>query len=266
MGSWTVRRRANTVMLGHWVKSGEKMLQRVQPSTAAKINLYADGADLQEFARLYADGQASGFTTNPTLMRRAGVTDYEGFAKALLECIPDRSISFEVFSDEFDEMERQALKIASWGENVFVKIPISNSKGESSLPLVRKLSASGVKLNVTAILTLEQTAGTVEALSPDTPAIISIFAGRIADTGRDPEPLMRAAVAMAARRPLAQVLWASIREPLNVYQAAECGCHIITITPDIFKKLPMEGKDLDQLSLETVEMFRTDAVAAGFAL
>ena len=218
MGSWTVRRRADTVMLGHWVKSGEKMLQRVQPSTAAKINLYADGADLQEFARLYADGQASGFTTNPTLMRRAGVTDYEGFAKALLECIPDRSISFEVFSDEFDEMERQALKIASWGENVFVKIPIS------------------------------------------------IFAGRIADTGRDPEPLMRAAVAMAARRPLAQVLWASIREPLNVYQAAECGCHIITITPDIFKKLPMEGKDLDQLSLETVEMFRTDAVAAGFAL
>ncbi len=199
-------------------------------------------------------------------MFKAGIADYEAFARELVALIPDMPLSFEVFSDDFDEMERQARLIAGWGANVYVKIPISNTRGESSLPLVERLSRDGVKLNVTAMLTLEQVAGTVDALHPDAPGIISVFAGRIADTGVDPMPIMRAAVAMAARKPLAEVLWASPREVLNLYQARDCGCHIITATPDILRKLDMSGKNLDLLSLETVAMFRTDAVAAGFSL
>lgn len=230
------------------------------------IKLFGDGASLADFSRLHEEGRVVGFTTNPTLMFKAGITDYAAFARELVALIPDLPLSFEVFSDEFDEMERQARLIASWGENVYVKIPITNTKGESSLPLVERLSRDGVKLNVTAILTLEQVAGTVEALHPDVPGIVSVFAGRIADTGVDPMPVMRASVALAARKPLAEVLWASPREVLNIYQARECGCHIITATPDILRKLDMSGKDLAELSLETVAMFRTDAVAAGFSL
>jgi transaldolase len=232
----------------------------------AGLKIYADGASIEDFVRLYGERQVTGFTTNPTLMRKAGVTDYEAFAKALLSKIPDMPISFEVFSDEIDEMRRQAKKIASWGENVFIKVPITNTRGESTLPLVHELAHEGVKLNVTAILTLPQVAATVEALAPDAPAIISIFAGRIADTGVDPAPIMRAAVAMAARLPLAEVLWASVREVLNLYQAAECGCHIITSTPEIVKKIELAGMDLDRLSLDTVTMFYKDALQAGYSL
>ena len=231
-----------------------------------QVKLYGDGATLTDFARLHQEGLVTGFTTNPSLMRRAGVCDYEAFAKELLAVIPDMPISFEVIADDFMEMQRQAEKIASWGKNVYVKIPITNTKRESSLPLVRVLSAKGIKVNVTAILTLEQVAATVEALDPATPAVISIFAGRIADTGIPPMPIMRAAVAMAARLPLAEVLWASIREVLNIYEAQDCGCHIITATPDLLKKLEMAGKNLTDLSAETVAMFDTDARAAGYQL
>jgi transaldolase len=233
---------------------------------SSQIKLFADGASLEDFTRLHDGGQVAGFTTNPTLMRRAGITDYEAFAQALLGRIPGAPISFEVFSDDFEDMTRQALKIAAWGDNVYVKVPITNTKGESSLPMVRALAAQGVKVNVTAILTLEQVAATVEALADDVPAVISVFAGRIADTGIDPMPIMRAAVAMAARKPHAEVLWASVREVLNIYQARDCGCHIITSTPDVLKKLSMAGKDLAELSLETVAMFYDDAQAAGFQL
>jgi len=242
-------------------------LQSARTSTQlAGIKVYGDGASLEEFAALHQSGTASGFTTNPTLMKRAGVTDYAGFAHALLQLIPDRPVSFEVFSDEFEQMERQARLIASWGENVYVKIPITNTKGESSLPMVRRLAADGIKLNVTALLTLEQAARTIDALDADTPAIVYIFAGRIADTGLDPIPMIRAAVALTVLKPKAEILWASTREVLNIYQAQECGCHIITATADIVKKLEMAGKDLAELSLETVAMFRRDAVAAGYEL
>ncbi|WP_428063463.1 transaldolase [Brevundimonas sp.] len=230
------------------------------------LKLFGDGASLADFSRLHAQGMVTGFTTNPTLMFKAGVKDYAQFAGQLIALIPDMPLSFEVFSDDFEEMERQARLIASWGDNVYVKIPITNTKGQSSLPMAKALAADGVKLNITAMLTLEQVAEAIEILADDTPAILSVFAGRIADTGVDPVPVMRAAVAMAARKPLAEVLWASTREVLNVFQAAECGCHIITATPDILKKLDMAGKDLDALSLETVAMFRADAVAAGFTL
>ncbi len=251
------------------------MLTQVDQSALAKasrtasldgLKLFGDGASLADFSRLYDQGHVTGFTTNPTLMFKAGITDYADFARQLITLIPDMPLSFEVFSDDFVEMERQARLIASWGENVYVKIPITNTKGQSSLPMARALAADGVKLNITAMLTLEQVAEAIEVLADDTPAILSIFAGRIADTGIDPVPVMRAAVAMAARKPLSEVLWASTREVLNVYQAAECGCHIITATPDILKKLDMAGKDLGELSLDTVAMFRTDAVAAGFSL
>lgn len=230
------------------------------------IKLFGDGASLSDFSRLYDEGRVVGFTTNPTLMFKAGITDYAKFARELVTLIPELPLSFEVFSDDLPEMERQARLIAGWGRNVYVKIPITNTQGQSTLPLVERLSRDGIKLNVTAILTLEQVAGTVEALDADTPAIVSVFAGRIADTGIDPMPVMRATVALCARKPKAEVLWASPREVLNIYQAEECGCHIITATPDILRKLDMSGKDLDELSLETVAMFRTDAVAAGFSL
>jgi transaldolase len=232
-----------------------------------RIHLYADGANIQEMVAARRADVVKGFTTNPTLMHKAGITDYEAFARQALEAIPDRPISFEVFADAFDEMERQARKIATWGEHVYVKIPITDSRGASSLPLIARLSKAGVKLNLTAILTLAQVRGVAENLDPAVPAVVSVFAGRIADTGRDPEPLMRASAALVAHLPKAELLWASSREVLNIFQAEACGCHIITVTPDILKKLAsMRDKDLAELSLDTVRMFDADAKAAGFSL
>jgi transaldolase len=211
-----------------------------------------------------ANAMIKGFTTNPTLMRKAGVTDYKAFALEVLKAIPDRPVSFEVFADDFAQMERQALEIASWGANVNVKIPVTNTKGEFCGPLVERLSRAGVKLNVTALLTLDQVRRVTERLHADTPAIISVFAGRIADTGRDPVPIMAESVKVMRARPKAELIWASPRELLNIFQADAIGCHIITATNDILKKLALVGKDLDRYSLETVEMFHKDAVAAGF--
>ena len=231
-----------------------------------KIKIFSDGSDKASILELNKKHYIKGFTTNPTLMRKAGVTDYEQFAKELLAEIKDKSISFEVFSDEFDEMERQAKKIASWAENVYVKIPITNTKGESSFDLVKKLSADGIKVNVTAILTLEQVQHILPALKPGVPSIISVFAGRIADTGRDPIPLMKEAVRIVSEVDGAELLWASSRELLNIFQAEECGCHIITVTPDILKKVDLIGKDLTEYSLETVKTFYEDGKAAGYQL
>ena len=232
-----------------------------------RIHLYADGADVRDMAAARHAGTVKGFTTNPTLMRKSGVTDYAAFAREALEATGGMPISFEVFADEFDEMERQAKLIATWGDAVFVKIPITNTKGESSIPLIAHLSAAGVKLNVTAILTLEQVREVVDALDADTPAIVSVFAGRIADTGVDPVPLMREAARICAAKPKAELLWASPRELLNIFQADEVGCHIITVTSDILKKYAtLFGKPLDELSLDTVKMFFNDASAAGFRL
>jgi transaldolase len=231
-----------------------------------KIKLYADGADLNGMIEEYKKGIASGFTTNPTLMKKAGVKSYEEFAKAALKAIPDLPISFEVFSDDLPGMEREARKIGSWGKNVYIKIPVTNTKGESTAPLVKKLSHEGLKLNVTAILTLDQVKTVAKALSPETPSIVSVFAGRIADTGRDPMPMMKDAVKVLKSNPKAELLWASTRELLNLIQAESCGCHIITITNDILKKVPQVGKDLDHLSLETVQMFYSDAQSAGYRI
>lgn len=231
-----------------------------------RIHLYADGADVRDMLAAAESGIVKGFTTNPTLMRKSGITDYEAFAREALDRVKGMPISFEVFADEFDEMERQAKRIATWGEGVFVKIPITNTRGESSVPLIARLSAAGVKLNITAILTVDQVRAVVEALDPGVPAIISIFAGRIADTGRDPVPIVEESIGLAKAKPLAQVLWASPRELLNIFQADACGCHIITVTSDILKKLAMVGKSLDDLSLDTVKMFFNDAAAAGFRL
>lgn len=230
------------------------------------IDLYADGAQIDEILAAYRSGLADGFTTNPTLMVKAGVRDYREFARAILAEIPDLPVSFEVISDEFEEMGRQAREIASWGANVFVKVPISNTRGESSLPLIRELCADGVQVNATAVMTLEQVAGVIDAVRDDVPAIVSIFAGRIADTGVDPVPIMREAVSMASRRPLLKVLWASPREVLNLYQAAACGCHSIAVTPDLLAKLSLRGKDLTEFSRETVQMFYDDASRAGYRL
>lgn len=231
-----------------------------------EIHLYADGADVRDMVSARAAGIVKGFTTNPTLMRKSGISDYEVFAREALQAVAGMPISFEVFADEFDEMERQARLIATWGESVFVKIPITNTRGESAIPLIKRLAKGGVKLNVTAILTLQQVQDVVEALDASVAAIVSVFAGRIADTGRDPVPLMREARAIVDRKPKAQLLWASPRELLNIFQADECGCHIITVTPEILKKLAMVGKSLDELSLDTVKMFYQDAAAAGFRL
>jgi len=232
-----------------------------------KIALYADGADVRDMIAARDAGTVKGFTTNPTLMRKIGITDYEAFAHEALSAVGGMPISFEVFADEFDEMERQAKLIATWGDAVFVKIPITNTRGESAIPLIRRLSAAGVKLNITAILTLDQVREVVGAIDPDTPAIVSVFAGRIADTGVDPVPLMREAAEICAAKPKAELLWASPRELLNIFQADEVGCHIITVTSDILKKYAtMVGKPLDELSLDTVKMFYNDAAAAGFKL
>jgi transaldolase len=230
-----------------------------------KIRIFADGADKQEMLDLYRNPQISGFTTNPTLMRKAGVTDYEAFAKEVLKHILDRPISFEVFSDEFDEMERQALKISSWGPNVYVKIPVTNCAGEATYSLVRRLASRRVRLNVTAVMTLEQVRNVSAALG-DASSYISVFAGRIADTGRDPVPLITKAVGICQPHQLQELIWASPRELLNIYHAESAGCHIITVTSDILKKLSLIDKDLREHSLETVRMFRGDAIAAGYRL
>ncbi len=231
-----------------------------------RIALYADGADVRDMVAARESGIVKGFTTNPTLMRKSGVNDYEAFAREALKAVSGMPISFEVFADEFDEMERQARHICTWGDSVYVKIPITNTKGHSSIPLIKRLSSGGVKLNITAILTVEQVRDVVGALDAKVPAIVSVFAGRIADTGRDPVPLMKHCAEIVKAKPGAQLLWASPRELLNIFQAEAAGCHIITVTSDILKKLQMVGKSLDDLSLDTVRMFYNDASAAGFKL
>jgi transaldolase len=231
-----------------------------------KVKLFADGADLAGMKEMASNPAIKGFTTNPTLMRKAGIADYKAFAMDVLKVIPDRPVSFEVFADDFGEMETQALEIASWGRNVNVKIPVMNTKREFAGALVERLSKAGVMVNVTALMTLDQVRKITERLDASTPAIISVFAGRIADTGRDPVPLMREAVEIMKSRPKSELIWASPRELLNVFQADAVGCHIITATNDILKKLSLVGKDLDQYSLETVEMFYKDARAAGYTI
>ena len=231
-----------------------------------KIKLFADGADLAGMKEMAANPLIKGFTTNPTLMRKAGVADYKTFARDVLQVIQDRPVSFEVFADDFAQMEEQALEIASWGRNVNVKIPVTNTRREFSGALIERLSKAGVKVNVTAVLTLEQVERITEKLHAATPAIISVFAGRIADTGVDPMPIMAKAVQIMKAKPKAELIWASPRELLNVFQADAVGCHIITATTDILKKLALVDKDLDKYSLETVEMFYKDAKAAGYAI
>ncbi|MCC6538336.1 MAG: transaldolase [Bryobacterales bacterium] len=231
-----------------------------------QVKLFADGADKKTMLDLYANPHVQGFTTNPTLMRKAGITDYEAFAKDIVQAIPDRHISLEVFADELEEMERQARKIATFGPNVYAKIPVTNTKRVSTSAMARRLSLDGVKVNVTAILTPEQVVEVTSALSGGAPSCVSVFAGRIADTGADPLPLMTMAVELTKPNPGMEIIWASPREPFNVFQAHAIGCHIITATADILKKLSLTGKDLDAYSLETVQMFFQDATASGFQL
>jgi len=237
------------------------------PNALARIKIFADGASLPALLELAQNPAIAGFTTNPTLMRKAGVKDYRAFAREALAHIVKKPISFEVFADDFAEMNRQARAIAAWGDNVYVKIPITNTKGESAVPLVRELTTAGVKLNVTALCTLRQVHETAQALAGGAPSVISVFAGRVADTGRDPVPLMRAAleICAAADRHI-ELLWASPRELLNLIQAAEVGCHIITVTHDLLKKIELIGKDLGEFSLDTVKMFHRDAADAGYEL
>jgi transaldolase len=229
-----------------------------------KIKIFADGADKRGILDLYRNPLIQGFTTNPTLMRQAGITDYEAFARDILAEVPDRSFSLEVFSDDFEEMGRQARKLSALGPNVYVKIPITNTKGESAAALVRQLTAENIKLNVTALLTLDQVRCMVAALEGSPSAYISIFAGRIADAGVDPLPVMKEALALMRSQPQLELIWASPREIFNLVQADNIGCHIITITHDLLKKLPSLGKDLAEFSLDTVKMFHRDALAAGF--
>ena len=231
-----------------------------------KIKIFADGADLDVIRQMAKDPVIRGFTTNPTLMRKSRVADYKAFALEVLKLVPDRPISFEVFSDDFKEMERQALEIASWGKNVYVKIPVTNTQREFSGPLVRELSESGVRVNVTALMTNRQVDEVLKSLSKNTPSFLSVFAGRIADTGRDPVPLMKEAVTSMRSHPQAELIWASPRELLNIFQADAIGCHIITATADVISKLALVGKDLDHFSLETVQMFHRDAMAAQFTI
>lgn len=230
------------------------------------VKIFADGADKAGMLEMNAKPFIKGLTTNPTLMKKAGVSDYAAFCKDILLTIRDKPISFEVFSDDFDEMERQAMEIASWGSNVYVKIPITNTKQEPCYRLIKKLASKEVKMNITAIMTLTQVRDVVAALNPRVPSYVSVFAGRIADTGRDPLPMMAAAVEMLKVAPAAELIWASPRELLNIFQADEIGCQIITVTNDILKKLDFVGLNLDEFSLDTVKMFRNDAVAAGFKL
>src|SRR3954469_16175460 len=231
-----------------------------------KVKLFAYGADNAGIIEMYKKPFVKGFTTNPTLMRKAGISDYRGFAKEVLAAIPDRPISFEVFSDDFSEMEKQAREIASWGKNVNVKIPVTNTQGEPAYKLIQTLAKAGIQLNVTAVFTLEQVRDIVAHLDAKTPAFVSVFAGRIADTGRDPLPLMAAAHALVHTLPHAELIWASPRELLNVFHAESVGCDIITVTNDVLAKLSNVGKDLSQFSMETVRMFHDDATKAGFKL
>jgi transaldolase len=231
------------------------------------IKIFADGADLEGIIDLYRKPFIKGFTTNPTLLRKAGATDYEVFARSVLKSVTDKPISFEVFSDEFPEMRRQALKIRDWQENVYVKIPITNTRGESAIDLIRDLATEGVKLNVTAILTRGQVEAVAGALNREIPSVVSVFAGRVADTGVDPLPLMKESLELISALPKAELLWASVREVLNIFQAAACGCHIVTVPHDILAKATkLGGMDLEELSLDTVRMFYQDAVSAGFKL
>ena len=230
------------------------------------VKIFADGADKASMLEMYNKPFIKGLTTNPTLMKKAGITDYESFSKDILQTINDKSLSLEVFSDEIDEMRRQALEIATWADNVYVKIPVSNSKNVSTTNLIKELSDSGVKLNVTAILTNNQVQNVVNALNPDVPAYVSVFAGRIADTGVDPVPVMKNAVEIAKSKPKSEVLWASTRELYNIFQAEEVGCQVITVPNSILNKLKLVGYDLDQYSLDTVKMFYNDALEAGYKL
>ena len=231
-----------------------------------QVKIFADGADIDGIQELHSNPIIKGFTTNPTLMQMSGISDYEKFSRQLLEKISDRPISLEVFSDEFDEMERQALKISGWGDNVYVKIPVTNTRRESSVDLVRNLADKGVKLNVTALMPLDQVKAVSAALKNNVPSYISVFAGRIADTGRDPMPLMKEAVQIMSPYNNQELIWASPRELLNIFHADEVGCHVITVTHNILKKLSFCGKDLDEYSLDTVKMFRSDAIKAGYKL
>jgi len=231
-----------------------------------KVKIFADGADKAGMLEMYEKPFVKGLTTNPTLMKKAGITDYRAFCKDILTSINDKPLSFEVFSDDFSEMERQAIEIASWGDNVYVKIPITNTKQETCYALVEKLANQKVKLNVTALMTLDQVRNVVDSLDPNTSSYVSVFAGRIADTGYDPVPLMTSAVDILKAAPAAELIWASPRELLNIFQADEIGCHVITVTNDILKKLSLVGYDLDQYSLDTVKMFYADAQLAGFRL
>ncbi|HET9002152.1 MAG TPA: transaldolase [bacterium] len=238
----------------------------MKPVAELRVKIYADGADIDGMRALSRKPWIKGFTTNPTLMRKAGVADYRAFAIDVLKIITDRPISFEVFSDEFDEMASQAREIATWGQHVYVKIPVTNTRGESSVALIRDLTREGIKLNVTAILALDQVRDVAAALAGGSSAYVSVFAGRVADTGRDPVPLMAAAVEMVRLMPTLELIWASPRELLNIYHADAIGCHIITVTHDILNRLDSIGKDLHDYSLETVRMFRNDAIKAGYTL
>ena len=231
-----------------------------------RTKIFADGADKEAMLEMYQKPFIKGLTTNPTLMNKAGIRDYRAFCKDILSLIKDKPLSFEVFSDDFKEMERQALEIASWGDNVYVKIPITNTKSEPCYSLVKKLAKEKVKLNVTALMTLDQVSHVVESLDLTVPSYISIFAGRVADTGRDPLPIMKSSLDIMKINPLSELIWASPRELLNIFQADDIGCHVITVTNDILKKLSLVGYDLDKYSLDTVKMFYNDAVVAGFKL
>jgi transaldolase len=231
-----------------------------------RVKIFADGANLEDIAKLSGNPLIKGFTTNPTLMRKANVRDYRTFARDVLAIVPDCPVSFEVFSDEFLEMEQQAFEIASWGKNVYVKIPVSNTRGEFSGLLIERLSSAGVQVNVTALLTTNQVEKVASHLSDDTKSFVSVFAGRIADTGCDPVPIMAEAVKLLRVRQQTELIWASPRELLNIFQADTVGCHIITVTSDMLAKLQLVGKDLDAFSLETVMMFRRDALEAGYSI
>lgn len=231
-----------------------------------KIKIFADGADIENIKKLSENSLIEGFTTNPSLMRKNGILDYKKFAIETLSIIKNKPVSFEIFEDDIDLMEKQANEISKWGKNINVKIPITNTKGESTCDLIQKLSNKRIICNVTAILTLDQLKNVVDVINPETPAILSIFAGRIADTGVDPYPIIKEAVNISKSKPLASILWASTREILNIFQANNAGCHIITVPHDILKKLSNVGKNLDQLSLETVKTFHDDAKSAGFEI
>jgi transaldolase len=231
-----------------------------------KVKLFADGADLAGMLAMRANPLIRGFTTNPTLMRKAGVTDYETFARQVLAAIPDRPVSFEVFADDFESMEQQGRLIAGWGRNVYVKIPVVTTSGQFTGPVIRQMSRDGILLNITAVMTVEQVTEVADALYPNSPAIVSVFAGRIADTGRDPLPLMAAALELLYLAPNAELIWASPRELLNIFQADAIGCHVITVTNDILKKLSVVARDLTEYSLDTVKMFHADARQAGYEL